>query len=47
MKITVLTLGLSRLIESLKPGRMVECEYAPDSQAALYAPKPLKSGAAH
>lgn len=46
VKLTLTDGGLSRFIESLKLGKMVKYEYVPDFQAALYAPKPLKSAAA-
>jgi len=46
VKLTLTDGGLSRFIESLKLGRMVKYEYVPEFQAALYAPRPLKPGAA-
>lgn len=47
VKLTLTDGSLSRFIESLKLGKMVKYEYVPDFQAALYAPKPLRSDAAH
>ena len=40
----ILTLGdgsLSNYIRSLKLGKLLKCEYVPQFQSALYAPKPL------
>ncbi|WP_298209045.1 acetoacetate decarboxylase (ADC) [Acidovorax sp.] len=46
VQLTLADGSLSRFIESLKLGKMVKYEYVPDFQAALYAPKPLKSSSA-
>ncbi|MBA1263346.1 acetoacetate decarboxylase (ADC) [Stutzerimonas stutzeri] len=43
VKLTLTEGSLSRFVESLKLGKMVKYEYVPDFQAALYAPKPLKT----
>lgn len=45
VKLTLTDGSLSRLIKSLKLGKLVKYEYVPDFQAALYAPKPLKPDA--
>ena len=45
VKLTLTDGSLSRFIESLRLGKMLKYEYAPDFQAALYAPKPLKPAA--
>lgn len=47
VKLTLTDGSLSRFIESLKLGKMLKYEYVPDFQAALYAPRPLKSDAGH
>lgn len=41
VKLTLTDGSLSRFIESLQLGKMIQYEYVPDFQAALYAPKPF------
>lgn len=45
VQLTLTDGSLSRFIESLNLGKMVKYEYVPDFQAALYAPRRLKSAA--
>ena len=45
VKLTLTDGSLSRFIASLELGKMLKYEYVPDFQAALYAPRLLKSDA--
>lgn len=46
VKLTLTQGNVSRFIETLKLGKMARYEYVHDFQAALYAPRSLKSAAA-